>query len=84
MFLPFVVPEAQVHPFNFYQQGQTKPATLFHNRVYVQVQFFKESERLEAYNTSYELNQHSNVLMTVNPNGYCLWLEQQTVRLPKD
>ncbi|MEO1402075.1 MAG: hypothetical protein AAFV72_12625 [Cyanobacteria bacterium J06635_1] len=83
MSLPFVVPEAQVHTFNFYQQGQEKPATLFYNRVYVQVKSFNESERLEAYNTSYELNQDGNVLMTVNPNGYCLWIEQPTVTFPK-
>ncbi|MEM9164220.1 MAG: hypothetical protein AAGC54_14270 [Cyanobacteria bacterium P01_F01_bin.4] len=76
MSLPFVVPETQVRAFDLYQKGQVKPATLFRNRVYVQVQVFEQSERLEAYNTSYELNQYNDVLMTVNTHGYCLWIEQ--------
>lgn len=75
--LPFVLPEDQLRPFNFYHQGQLQPAVLFRDCVYVMIQKFNADNRLNAYQRSDELNALTEVLMTVSERGYRLWVEQQ-------
>lgn len=81
MSLPYVIAESQVHPFNFYHQGQRLPALLFHEQVYILKQAFGSQARLDAYHRCYELNEIAKVLMTVGQAGYCLWTGLQAAVL---
>ena len=75
--LPFVIKESQIRTFPFYNHGNMQRAVLFRDRVYIEVEFFGNQNRLTAYQHSAEINGLTNVLMTVSDAGYRLWVEQQ-------
>jgi hypothetical protein len=76
--LPYVIQESQINAFNFYHQGQRRPAILFRDHLYVQAQTFNSDDRLNAYSRSYELNEIGDVILTVSKAGYRLWTNLQT------
>ncbi len=75
MSTPYVIEESQIKPFNFYHQGRRIPAVLFREQLYVLKQVFQPTDRLDAYNRSYELNNITQVMMTVGQAGYRLWTD---------
>lgn len=75
MSMPYVIEESQVKPFNFYHQGQRIPALMFREQLYILKQAFQPTERLNAYNRSYELNNMAQVMMTVGQAGYRIWTD---------
>ncbi|MEL6139317.1 MAG: hypothetical protein AAFR42_18170 [Cyanobacteria bacterium J06628_6] len=77
MSLPYVLEESQIKPFNFYHQGKRVPAVVFRDHLYVLKKVFGSKERLNAYDSSYQLNEQSSVLMTASRNGYRLWADLQ-------
>ncbi|MEL6246392.1 MAG: hypothetical protein AAFY78_17425 [Cyanobacteria bacterium J06648_16] len=75
MSLPYVLEESQIKPFNFYHKGKRVPAIIFRDHLYVLQQVFGIKERLNAYDSSYRLNEQSDVLMTASTAGYRLWAD---------
>ena len=73
--MPYVIEESQIKPFNFYHQGQRIQAILFRDHLYVLKQAFQLKDRLDAYHHSYELNEWTQVMLTVGQTGYRLWTD---------
>jgi len=75
MSMTYVIEESQIKPFNMYHQGQRIPALMFREHLYVLKQVFQPTERLNAYSRSYELNDMTQVMMTVGQAGYRIWTD---------